>query len=377
VRRLGHQQLARVRVAGVGRGQRLQRPEIALHRLDAARELADHLVELLDRPRLKRHLHLEVDDSSLERRPVRPVFRHLPFVRRSPPHDKPRTPGYPPRPVPEFIAIPDPGQPAGRVRIDRRGPLAEPGQGPPLVLLGGMTQTLSSWGGQLRPLAQDRQVVAYEARGQGQTELSVADVGPQRHVDDFVALMDALDLAQVDLCGFSFGARVALAIAASRPTRVRRLIVTGVSAGRGALGRVIVRAWRAALATGDLEALGWLSLADTLGPAYLQKHEAMLPAMVQAVQDRNSYAGIRALFEQTLGDDETSPWHPTVLAPQISSPALLLAGAHDRLAPAADLATLAALFPTPAEHHVVPDVGHTVPIEAPEVWRAHVRRFLA
>jgi pimeloyl-ACP methyl ester carboxylesterase len=279
--------------------------------------------------------------------------------------------------VPEFIAIPDPGQPAGRVRIDRRGPLAEPGPCPPLVLLGGMTQTLSSWGGQLRPLAQDRQVIAYEARGQGQTELSVADVGPPRHVDDFVALMDALELPQVDLCGFSFGARVALAIAASRPTRVRRLIVTGVSAGRGALGRVIVRAWRAALATGDLEALGWLSLADTLGPVYLQKHEAMLPAMVQAVQDRNSYAGIRALFDQTLGDDEASPWHPTALAPQISSPALLLAGAHDRLAPAADLATLAALFPTPAEHHVVPDVGHTVPIEAPEVWRAHVRRFLA
>lgn len=282
--------------------------------------------------------------------------------------------------MPEFIEIPDPGQPDGRVRIDRRGPLAAASGAttvhPPLVLLGGMTQTLSSWGGQLRPLAQDRLVIAYEARGQGHTELSVADVSPARHVADFVHLMTALELPQVDLCGFSFGGRVALAIAAAHPERVRRLVVTGVSAGRRALGRVIVRAWRAALATGDLEALAWLSLADTLGPDYLQRNEAMIPAMVQAVRDRNTYAGIRALFEQTLGDDTTSPSHPTVLAPQIQSPTLLLAGAHDRLAPAADLAALAALFPSPAEHHVVDGVGHTVPIEAPEIWREHVRRFL-
>lgn len=280
--------------------------------------------------------------------------------------------------MPEFIAIPDPGRPApGRVRIDRRGPLGPASDAPPIVLLGGMTQTLSSWGGHVRPLAQDRLVVAYEARGQGQTELDTADVAPARHVDDFVRVLDALDLPRVDLCGFSFGGRVALAIAAHRPDRLRRLVVTGVSAGRGALGRVIVRAWRAALATGDLECLAWLSLADTLGPAYLQAHEKLIPAMVQAVQDRNQYAGIRALFEQTLGDDEASPWHPAALAPRVATPTLLLAGAHDRLAPAADLAALASLFPNPAEHHVVPDVGHTVPIEAPEAWRAHVRRFLA
>jgi pimeloyl-ACP methyl ester carboxylesterase len=278
--------------------------------------------------------------------------------------------------VPEFLALPDPGHAPGRVRVDRRGPLGPAASAPPLVLLGGMTQTLSSWGGHVRPLAQDRLVIVYEARGQGQTELSLADVSPPRHVDDFIHLLDSLQLERVDLCGFSFGGRVALAVAAAHPERLRRLVVTGVSAGRGALGRVIVRAWRAALATGDLECLAWLSLADTLGPAYLQAHERLIPAMVKAVQDRNSYAGIRALFEQTLGDDDASPWHPTNLAPKIPVPALLLAGEHDRLAPAADLAALADLFPTQAEHHVVPGVGHTVPIEAADVWQAHVRRFL-
>jgi len=287
--------------------------------------------------------------------------------------------------MPEFVQIPDPGASAhgrvsdahGRIRVDRRGPLQTDAGHPPLVLLGGMTQTLSSWGGQLRPLAADRQVLVYEARGQGQTELDLTDVGPARHVEDFAALLTALALeAPVDLCGFSFGGRIALAIAATRPDLVRRLVITGVSAGRGALGRVIVRAWRAALTTGNLEALAWLSLADTLGPAYLDRNEHMLNAMVQAVITRNRYEGIHALFEQTLGDDPAWPFHPTALAPRITCPTLLLAGEQDRLAPAAELSALAALFPEPARHHVVPGVGHTVAIEAAEVWRAHVQTFL-
>lgn len=282
--------------------------------------------------------------------------------------------------MPELVTIPDPvaGPGArGRIRVDRRPP-ATPGSQPPLVILGGMTQTLASWGGQVRPLGAQRSVVVYEARGQGHTELAVTDVGPARHIDDFAALLTALDIpGPVDLCGFSFGGRVALAIAAHRPDLVRRLVVTGVSAGRGALGRVIVRAWRAALATGDLEALAWLSLADTLGPAYLDRNEALLPAFVKATVERNTYAGVRALFEQTLDDSPAWPFHPTALAPTITCPVLLLAGEHDRLAPAADLGALAAAFAGPVTHRVVLGVGHTVPIEAPEIWRDAVLGFLA
>lgn len=282
--------------------------------------------------------------------------------------------------MPEFVRIPDPAAgpgASGQVRVDRRRP-PQPGDAPPLVILGGMTQTLSSWGGQLRPLSAAREVIVYEARGQGQTELDLGDVSPPVHVDDFDRVLDALDVAgPVDLCGFSFGGRLALAIAAERPARVRRLVVTGVSAGRGALGRVIVRAWREALATGDLQALAWLSLADTLGPAYLAQNEHMLAGMVKAVIQRNRYAGIRALFEQTLRDDPTSPWHPLQLAPRISAPTLLLAGELDRLAPAADLAALAAAFAPPARHEVLAGVGHTAAIEAAERWRALVVEFLA
>nr|WP_263429604.1 alpha/beta hydrolase [Nannocystis pusilla] len=247
-----------------------------------------------------------------------------------------------------------------------------------MVILGGMTQTLASWGGQVRPLSAQRPVIVYEARGQGQTRLDVRDVSPPVHVDDFERLLDALGVSEpIDLCGFSFGGRIALAIAAERPERVRRLILSGVSAGRGALGRVVVRAWRESLRTGDLEALAWLSLADTLGPRYLEANEPMLAAFVKATVQRNTYEGISALFAQTLNDAPDSPWAPLNLAPRVRAPALLMAGELDRLAPARELEALAAAFPGPARAEVLPEVGHTVAIEASERWRALVLEFLA
>lgn len=282
--------------------------------------------------------------------------------------------------MPEFIDILDPVAGAGivgQMRVDRRaGPAG--GTAPPLVILGGMTQTLSSWGGQVRPLSAQRPVIVYEARGQGQTRLDVRDVSPPVHVGDFERLLDALGVSEpVDLSGFSFGGRIALAIAAERPERVRRLVLSGVSAGRGALGRVIVRAWREALRTGDLEALAWLSLADTLGPRYLEANEAVLEAFVKATVQRNTYEGIAALFAQTLNDAPDSPWAPLNLAPRVRAPTLLLAGELDRLAPVRELDALAAAFPGPARTEVLADVGHTVAIEAAERWRALVLEFLA
>ena len=278
--------------------------------------------------------------------------------------------------MPRHLTIPDPpaGPSAtGRVRYDRRG---APDSGrPPLVLLGGMTQTLASWGGQLRPLSETREVVVYEARGQGSTELSLEDCSMERHVADFVALVEGLELrTPVDLVGFSFGGRLSLAIAAQRPDLVGRLILNGVAMDRGVVGRLIVQGWIATLATGDLEALARVSLPDILGPAYLEKNAHLVESMVKTAVSRNDYRGICALFHQTLAQPEDSPWTVPALARRIQMPTLVCSGALDRLAPPAESAALAEALG--AEHHVFPDVGHTIAIETPVAWRERVSRFL-
>lgn len=276
-----------------------------------------------------------------------------------------------------FVTIPDPvaGPSAeGRVRFDlRRSSNAI--HRPPLVLLGGMTQTLASWGGQLRPISATRTVAAYEARGQGSTTLSVAQVDLARHVEDFAAVVQALELpTPLDLCGFSFGGRVSLAVAALRPDLVRRLVLSGVGLGRGIVGRLIVRGWMAALKTGDLEALARISLPDIVGPAYLEKHSELVEAMVTAVVQRNSFEGIRALFLQTMEPPEGSPWTTAALAERVRCPALVMGGALDRLAPPSEVHALAERLR--GRTLGFDETGHTIPIEAAGPWREAVLAFL-
>ena len=274
--------------------------------------------------------------------------------------------------MPQWIAIA-----GGRVRVDRRAAQRDEGRAP-IVLVGGMTQTLASWGAQIRPLSERREVIAYEARGQGMTELPLDDCTLPRHVDDFAALHEALALGgPVDLCGFSFGGRVALAIAAERPELVHRLVLSGVALDRGLVGRLIVRGWLAALATGDLEALARVSLPDILGPAYLQANEALVEPMVRASIERNRYDGVLALMRATIDLPEGSPWAAAPLAARVRAhgiASLCLGGALDRLAPPDEVAALADALG--GEHGRIEDAGHTIAIETPLSWREHALAFL-
>lgn len=264
---------------------------------------------------------------------------------------------------------------SGRIRYDLRQPDTDTGRAP-LVLIGGMTQTISSWGGQLRPMSRSRPVMAYEARGQGTTELAVEEADLPRHVEDFAALIEAINLpTPLDLCGFSFGGRVSLAIAGTRPDLVRRLVLSGVGSGRGVVGRLIVEGWIAALKTGDLEALARISLADIVGPTFLAKHEDLIEPMVRAVVERNSFEGISALFRQTLRANPGSPFAATALAPAVQCPALVMGGALDRLAPPDEVRDLAERM-SDGRHRQFEGAGHTIPIEAAESWRAAVTEFL-
>ena len=276
--------------------------------------------------------------------------------------------------MPDFVEVPDAPSAGGkgRIRYDRReGPAGRP----VLVLVGGMTQTVSSWAGQMRPLSQTRPVLAYEARGQGRTELDLADASLPRHVDDLVALVEGLSLpTPFDLCGFSFGGRVALATAAQRPDLVRRLVISGVGRDRTVLGKTIVEGWLAALKTGDLEALARISLSDIVGPGYLEANGDMVEPMIRAVVERNSFEGISALFRDTLARGPDSRWAPDALAPRVRCPTFVTGGAQDRIAPPAEVRALASMLR--ASHRIFDDAGHTVPIEAAEHWRRALLSFL-
>eukprot|EP01035_Chromulina_nebulosa_P017483 gene17483-23036_t len=56
--------------------------------------------------------------------------------------------------------------------------------------------------------------------------------------------MSSLSLANINLVGFSFGGRVALAFASSYPNKISKLSITGVPLQRSGLGKSIIDSWK-------------------------------------------------------------------------------------------------------------------------------------
>jgi pimeloyl-ACP methyl ester carboxylesterase len=105
----------------------------------------------------------------------------------------------------------------------------------PLVLLQHFRGNLDNWDPVLiDALAQNRRVVTFDNTGvgssTGQTPHTIAEMAR-----DAIAFLDALDLPQVDLLGFSIGSFVAQEVTLMRPALVRRLVLAS-SAPQGAAG---------------------------------------------------------------------------------------------------------------------------------------------
>ena len=106
----------------------------------------------------------------------------------------------------------------------------EEGQGPPVVLVHGMSSSAESWTetGVVPRLSGSFRTIAPDCRGHGQSGRphDPALYG-MRMVGDVVALLDFLDIEDTHLVGYSMGAEIALRTAVAHPRRVRSLIIGG------------------------------------------------------------------------------------------------------------------------------------------------------
>lgn len=115
----------------------------------------------------------------------------------------------------------------GDVRIRYRAV----GDGPAVVLHHGGGFRLESWdlAGWVEPLAADHRVIAFDARGNGESDKPTA---PQRYalelmVADVLAVADACGAASFHYLGFSLGAKVGWGLAASSQDRLDSIALIG------------------------------------------------------------------------------------------------------------------------------------------------------
>ena len=98
------------------------------------------------------------------------------------------------------------------------------GDGEPLVLIHGSWGERQTWGLVIPALAKSFRVISYDRRGHGESS-APPDIGTVHDdVADATALIDALADGRAHLCANSYGACIALRLAAAHPERVARMV---------------------------------------------------------------------------------------------------------------------------------------------------------
>ncbi|MFL6194364.1 MAG: alpha/beta fold hydrolase [Thermoanaerobaculia bacterium] len=247
-------------------------------------------------------------------------------------------------------------------------------EGPPVLLLNGGMMTMAAWEPIAAPLGQAFHVIRCDFRGQ---LLSPGDPGPriEDHAEDVLALLDFLRIEKIHAAGTSFGALVALRLAALHPDRVAS--VAAITAAERITpevweGSVLVReAALAALQGGDGGRVLELILPVTYSPAYLEANAELL-----AAHRRNTgllppawFRGIVAILGTLEGLDLTPHLR------EIRCPALIVAGEDDRMFPLDRSRALAAAIPD-ARLEIIPGGSHGSVIERPAQVLEALLRFL-
>ena len=91
------------------------------------------------------------------------------------------------------------------------------GEGPDVLLIGGLEDTVESWQFQLDGLSDRYRLTAFDNRGAGRTEMPDGPVSVEAMADDATGVLRALDISSAHVAGFSGGSIIAQELALRHP----------------------------------------------------------------------------------------------------------------------------------------------------------------
>ena len=243
------------------------------------------------------------------------------------------------------------------------------GTGPPVICLHGIGGDDRAFAPMGDHLAQHARVIAWNFPGY-RNSTPIAPLTFEALTLALDTFLDALDLPNVTLIGHSIGGMLAQEAALRLPKRVTRLVLIGTTPAFG----------------GRDDSFKTAFLKDRLAP--LDAGQSMADMAAQAAPHLvgpDASADVIAQVAQTIADTPEPTWRAILKClvtfnrradqPRITQPSLLIAGGHDRNAPAKSMAKMAENLPD-AAYACIDSAGHMIQMEAPAQTTALITNFL-
>jgi pimeloyl-ACP methyl ester carboxylesterase len=137
----------------------------------------------------------------------------------------------------------------------RRLAFRRSGQGPPILLIHGITNSCESWEPAMRLLARDHDVIAPDLPGHGDSDRQRGDHSLGAHASMMRDLLHVLEIEHATVVGHSLGGGIAMQFAYQFPAMVERLALVS----SGGLGREVSLIVRSAALPGAEQVLPLLT----------------------------------------------------------------------------------------------------------------------
>jgi pimeloyl-ACP methyl ester carboxylesterase len=244
------------------------------------------------------------------------------------------------------------------------------GTGPPVVLLHGLACGKRMWFHQIRALRSRFRVIAYDQRGHGQTDAPTAatDYSAAHLARDLVGVLDALEIERAAIVGFSLGGGPALALAASQPQRVSRLVLADVGAGADDPVKIesMARRWVSLIDQGRTDDLVCEMLRSELFKFYARRNIRRRDHMAALIR-ATPLNGLRYTLSEVLAKRKSLFRLSSVLK-SVRAPTLVLVGEQDYNC--SKPARLLAANIAGASLKIIAASGHISPLEQPAAFSA-------
>jgi YbgC/YbaW family acyl-CoA thioester hydrolase len=277
-----------------------------------------------------------------------------------------------PRAIGDYFSA-RPAEPPGVIRHTVNGvslAVERVGEGPAILFVHGFPLDRTIWAHQLAHLDGWTRI-APDLRGFGLSDAPDLGYSIPTYADDLAALLDALHVDEVVLCGLSMGGYVAFEFLRRYRERVRGLVLMDTKADSDTPETRRARDQQIALAREH----GSGAVAESMLPRLLApeayRHNPSLAERVRTMMTATPVAGIAGAAAAMRDRPDSTP----MLGALEGLPTLVVVGEHDQIAPPAVAEAMAASIPG-ARVAVVPGAGHLAPIEAPEVVTRVLAGFL-
>ncbi|MGM0928992.1 MAG: alpha/beta fold hydrolase [Actinomycetota bacterium] len=244
------------------------------------------------------------------------------------------------------------------------------GQGPDVLLIGGLGDTVESWQFQLDGLANRYRMTAFDNRGAGRTAMPQEQPTVEAMADDAAAVLPSLGVSSAHVAGFSGGSIIAQELALRHPEAVRSLVLQSTWSAMDDFMKTMIRAfhWQAELAPSERDFLEgffiWVYTARAHNDGTVDRfiEDAMAFPHKQSTEDFLAFADACARHV-TAGRLNA-----------IQVPVLVLAGGADRMS-RPELGKAVADEIPGARFEVMEEEAHQPFQEVPDAWNARVDEF--